>query len=353
MDLEKIYEELNKHPTRIGLKLPILIPELLKKLNLDKSDWQELGTVKFLFEVKKRYSETKEIVRQNLSSKNKKIFERIKQIIMADPNKDINSLSFITILRFVPKFNNGVNRIRKTFGIEPKKLLIEVCNQFPSVDKRLVHSIVNNDNFIEDIENQFSKNFHNKKKKRFWEKKLIKVWEKQDEVKKIIQEWEFNKFKSAFSEINSFLVFDLKLPKGFFEYLKKYILYGTISGRLDWLKKYSTIPEIQLILEPEQINEYTIFEPYLSVRIYGNTDVSKITSQIAKFQHFLPTYKSKVLSKPHIFKTTLWQAIYYYLRKVEGLSVKEANEIYQIKFKIVDGKQDFKILQRFEKLLGL
>ncbi|MFA4880796.1 MAG: hypothetical protein WC650_04215 [Candidatus Doudnabacteria bacterium] len=383
MKIEKFCEEVNRSPVGIKhLKIKVT-PELLKEWNFIKEDYQinDLAPLYALKEQQKEQQQRKKIERKimeanKLTSKETEVFQEVTKILSAERslkyrgriliNKTPSGFSLITTLKFIPTFNQVVSEIREKYKIKPKQLLKELQKVFPK-NKELVNEIVENkysyllDRILHKL--QYKEEFNRLE----WIFLLLHLEEdwltgigKWLKARREIEDWENKKFPNLNKEINVSRHTTLKLPREYFRSLKNYILYDAKGEILhkDWQTWSRNEIEIETIDSPEkEVVCIKNFEPYIRVKIYGDTNISKmraLSKAIKRRQKELPVYKARALIQSNPEKN-LKKAIYYYLRKGMRLPPKRAN-ILLLKLNYKKGisiRADSREIKRFEEFFGI
>ncbi|GEM_PF-3022812 len=105
---------------------------------------------------------------------------------------------------------------------------------------------------------------------------------------------------------------------------------------------------------PELLPKTTTDADYMEIRIYGDTEIDclalpKYLSYLKKLQKVLPDFRYASLSKKRNLDR---DATFYYLRKKEGLSYKEANKALEDRYGFepyTNHRQAYDDIKRFDK----
>ncbi|MAG44501.1 hypothetical protein CL633_01295 [bacterium] len=237
--------------------------------------------------------------------------------------------SYVLLFTTLPEFNKAIEKIRKQFNIKIDKLKNELCQFFKK-------SKVN-----------FTK----------------KDWARLDsgasvdaEIMRLVDSWIQKKipniYKITIKQLNLIKVpCDQEAVKAFtnfilFNFLDNYlVIFKDIKKSLqkddDRLDIFLT-NNIDVILSPAEIRIQDIFEPYISIKIYGDTNITnlklqKLGKEIKEMQKdFLPsaykikTHRLEMLRPNQENRATLTQrAVYQCLRNKWDLSPKKISSILE------------------------
>ncbi|MFZ2975294.1 MAG: hypothetical protein WA055_01520 [Candidatus Moraniibacteriota bacterium] len=267
--------------------------------------------------------------------------------------KHPKEISLITILRFIPKFNQWLSNLRKKYGIKPSAVRAEVYSNFRENAVYLVEVLENESDpyydLILEIADKSTENQSGKTKQ-----KLI------DEIDIFLD----NKYPKLKEEIYNFFVMELGFPSSYSSNLRKFILFN----KIEWDDNFATSSRRSSrasIIQTEnrciQLSKEKLknFEPHISIDIYGATDITDIRNLIKELSGAgvikkFPSYKSKMGISRIDPKTILSEAIYFFLITGEKLTNKEANKVMEnLKLKKVPANIASREITRFKKLMNL
>ncbi len=241
-------------------------------------------------------------------------------------SKDERWLRAVDLLRTIPAFETRVKRIRERHGIEPSMIKKELERHLGAREFTAFTKIEYPDwsGLLEwpSISNENLKRLRHKKK-----------------------QWEHKKFPFIGKEISRLRLAHLgKIPLDWSNSIVNYILYDQISYHPFLSRATSRMPEISIEKDAESQ------EPFVSLKIYGNTDLGIFCHKRAleKIQKLLPTYQ---LVNRKIYDTTYRRWVYYFARKKAGMKHNEANALLiNFGFAKIDYQYASQEMKRFENL---
>lgn len=360
MNLVTFCTEANKSPLFSKSNI-IISKKLLGKVDFLKKDYyipSDLLGLKAHIEETNKPSE-KSIEEKGLSQKEASAKYKVLSILAIDFGyikkgmKHPKEISLITILRFIPKFNQWLTRIRKRYEIKPNILKAELYSNFKEDAVYLVEILENeSDPYYNLILEIFDKSTQNQSKKN--KRELIEEMD-------IFLDKKYPKLKE---EIYNFFVMELGFPSSYIPNLKKFILFD----KIEWDDNFATSSRrsarasvIQTEKRCAQINKEKLrnFEPHISIDIYGATDITDIRNLIKELSGAgvikkFPSYKSKMGISRIDRKTILNEAIYFFLITGEKLTNKEANKVMKsLNLKEIPANNSSRKITRFKNLMNL
>ena len=360
VDLDTFCIEANKSPL-FSKRNIVMSKKLLKEVGFLKENYDmpnDLLGLKSRIEAKDIPSK-KSIEEKGMSSKELLAKRKVLSVLAIDFGyikkglKYSKEISLITILRFIPNFNQWLARIRKKYEIKPNILKAEIYSNFKE-DATYLAEVLENESdpyydLILEIANKGIKNHSNKTK--------------QDLIDKI-DSYLDGKYPKLKEEIYNFFVMELGFPSSYSSNLKKFILLN----KIEWDDNFQTSSRrsarasmVQTEKRCIQLNKERMrnFEPHISIDIYGATDITDIRNLIKELSgagviRKFPSYKSKMGISRIDPKTILSEAIYFFLIAGEKLTNKEANKVMEsLNFKKVPANNSSREIARFKKLLNL
>lgn len=375
MNISDFCQEANRNPmfaeSKKGLRLKIN-PALLKELNFVKADYQsppDLLTLRWMLIerrketalIEKRKSSKKA---EGLTPKEMESYQKVMDVLAPEyeiGKRDPSLYSFMTIFRFIPDFNEVVESIRRTEGINPGKVREELNKKFVTKGAQALMPIIighaqrNGKLVVEEVR-----------------------------MRSEISEWVNEKFPTLMERITESC---LKSLPFLFPILKPdfidYVLYDSV-GRISPsnLPQKTRPPELHPIPSPGHLFrmldsdlfdllkrrrplDYSRayrdimenFDHFIVLKIYPDTPLSEVKKKLRAVQTAqkqFPSYKFKYgRLAEHDYKKLLGNLIFFYLRSEEKMTIKRANKIVEtlgfhpIPSRIVGMEE-----KRIEKLLG-
>lgn len=174
--------------------------------------------------------------------------------------------SYVLLFTTLPEFNKTIEKIRKQFNIKIDKLKNELCQFFkkPKVNftkkdwARLDSGASVDAEIMRLVDSWIQKKFPNIYKITIKQLNLIKVPCDQEVVKAFVNFILFN-------FLDHYLVIFKKITK-------------TLQENNDRLDIFLT-NNVDVVLSPAEIKTEDIFEPYISIKIYGDTNITNLKLQ--------------------------------------------------------------------------
>lgn len=360
IDLDSFCIEANKSPL-FSKRSIVVSKELLDKVGFLKNDYDMpndlLGLKAYIEEKNKPPREP--IKEKGLSQKELLARRKVLSVLAIDFRyikkglKHPKGISLITIFRFIPKFNQWLDKVRKRYGINPNILKAEIYSKFKGDAVYLVEILENESDpyydLILEIANKNTQNQSDKNKQ-----ELI------NEIDIFLD----NKYSGLKEEIYNFIVRELGFPSSYSPNLRKFILFNKIEWDDDFetsSRRSARASVIQTEKRCVQLHKEKLknFEPHISIDIYGATDITDIRNLINELSSAgvikrFPSYKSKMGISRINPKTILIKAVYFFLITGEELTSKEANKVMKsLKFKEISVSNSSREITRFKKLMNL
>lgn len=234
-------------------------------------------------------------------------------LIEAKENNRYPILLITDILGFIPEIEAEIEKVRKRFGIDPKKVFEELESCIGRDDlKRFLRP-------VDDI----------RKGKLTPLSKLN--GERSSAIESKIENWEKKNFPKLSGEVGKLRFYSSNiLPLSWHRAIKDHILYGR-SFRISPVVFRKQTPEIKVSVDSKTA------EPYLELRIYADTnlDFLKNIKNLKGLQKKLPNYYDPDrLSE----STLLRRFLYFVIRKHLGFKHEDANNWLEGKgFGVDDG----------------
>ncbi len=375
MNITDFCKEANRSPmfaeNKKGLRVKIT-PDLLKEFNFVKTDYQTPHDLKELHRTLiERKKETALIEKRKLSEKaevltpkEEEAYQKVMDILAPEyeiGKGDPSLYSFMTIFRFIPVFNEVVESIRNTEGIDPVKVREELHKKFSGKAAQALMPIIID---------------YAPENRKF----IVEEMRMRSEI----SEWVKKKFPALKERLTESCLGPLPFLFPILKWdLENYILYnsvGHISSRN--LPQKTRPPELHPITSPGHLfrmmdsdffellktrrpldhsrayrDIMENFDHCVVLKIYPDTPISEVKKKlrgVQTAQKRFPAYRFKFgrLAR-HDYKKLLGNLIFFYLRNEEELPTKGANKIVKklgfnpIPSRIVDMEK-----KRIEKLLG-
>lgn len=215
-------------------------------------------------------------------------------------------LRMIDVLLVFPEFETAVSKIRKNNNITPEKTYKSLNLFLGSKDFKLFKA-------FQDEMSLFDENM---------EREIPSIYECL-EVNKRVKHWEHKNLAKVNNSITDIrLRLFGKLPFSFHEPIKDYVVYGIKNPKPINFKMEQPVSSIEF--------DSNKSEPYIIIKIYGDTDISsksdfiqKQLKDIRKLQKSLPTYYKPIdsYSNDALFRTWL----YLFLTEFKKLTPDQAN----------------------------
>jgi hypothetical protein len=363
MNLEKFCQDANK--STIFKKRDIKVTEkLLKKYKFDKKESYILNDLvvlsKLIPDAKKDKSLKKSKVNKNkgFPKKEELAIEEIKAILFLDfvyikkGFKKPGEIALVTVLRFMPIFNQWIDKLRKKYSIDSNRLKANIYNKFPGELLSLVEIMENeaSPDYKLLIELAGANKIQSKKSK--------------EETTNGVEKYIDKKFPELDKEIYNFFVIKLGFPSGYITNIRKYILFDKIEWDDDFKSSSQKSAKANVIQNKKQYKKsykdaYKDFEPHIDIKIYGSTNITDIKDLIGQMYNNgvinkLPSYKAKMGISRIKPKTLLRKVIYFFLIEGKKLNPKEANNVMKrLELGIVPENNSSREVTRFKKLLNL
>ena len=236
--------------------------------------------------------------------------------------------------------------LRTEYKIVPAKLREDIYQAF-SGDKEIAENYIESNH--EYIDEKFQKLYSSISETRKDEirKEISDSIDRRLVVEKSIEKYVEKRFPDLENKIKPFCIYTLKLPIGYAKYLRDYVLFEKIN-RFDTLpvRSDSRKPQFDVLLDPSQPLKNALkedighFEPYISLKIFGNTDRKDVERELdaiykgdgnKSFMEFLPAYNFKTaVSNPRVTEANLVnRAIYFFLSEECKLEPKEIRNVFK------------------------
>jgi len=389
MNIEEFCRFANEHDLIKG-KYVSITPELLSSFGFSKKSYTKASIIELSVILKGRNElKNSEILDQLLSAKETEaknyLLKTLAPYILSYYNNDKRSgVSLVSIYALIPSVQKWINEIRTGYRINPKVLREKVLFVFPDQERHIVLSVSKDESPLSQRQyayralldmGNYSENEKTKRIKEYNEN-LKRIIEKKDLATKMLGEYfpDEDSFSNFEIDVNAFCRGVLQLPKEYYGYFKNFILFEEIDD-LDDFNKYNSIKshsvDTEFIFEPQYKRYYADlekienFEPYISVKLFGDTTREEARKMIdalydGEFVKKLPSYhfvNSTLKSKS---KSLLKQSVLMLLMEGRGLSAREACNVLKsingglwVKVTEADENNASRDIKRLKKTLSL
>lgn len=226
------------------------------------------------------------------------------------------------LLRFLPEFQSRVKSIRESLKITPEIVNKERLKLF---GKANFQTLQITEKSVDELD---------------FDLNLQVPVAQQSELLRKTDDWERKRFPTLNKSIGKLRLKEFGgIPLSWAKAIKDYILYERISNQPLFSRSTFRWPSIEAMVEKDTL------EPYLEIKIYGDTELSflKKTTVLSEFQKLLPTYHKINKETSKFFYKKL---VHYYLKKVKNLKTKgRADKSSDKKQDIMDVQEQYGIKQ--------